>query len=656
MNSTLLLLILVLIINSLLYTSYQEHFGLFRKDRRYYNLHTAYLSSSRRLRYESCLGLSLEEHFERFINCPFLIRTRTIPPPGISLEAIANLLKSDMDMIQKYSKKKKIGTVAILITTLDDLAQTIHFLFPNFMKIRYVIAGEEEPEEIKEDNLSFMDRIKGAAARSKKGVTETIEQITEKAVAASRYANQTVDRINSFMKDANETQRKQTRAEALQAIQKAIDNRKLESNVDIPENAKQIIIEPVKSKEFIARYHRWFFSLIYTKYTQSGSRCHHPKIFQCPGIQPFSYRTGNWLFGRKYYYYHTPCGTNSLSQKEPSLIPTIDRNVFYTLYNPNPTFFPDYEISPHPNLSMMTEYDEMLYDCEFMMVSENRQFVCYLQRGFGLCIYYLVPQVASIRGYNRRVPGARTYIEYINSVKNNVYLMCRSDPGLNSMSKRLIFRIPLTSPNYGCFKILDNTIFLIDSYEGTDDFGINTWFGRTALKINVNADSPIMLKLSNLGVLKIIDAYDREYGELSGEEINKDLTPDSDYKCSTFGLDGIETSFKPGAGTTAGMKKNIADLMGKLGDFGGLGDGLGLLAKEVDPSLLDGSDKTPPPPTSDASGRVSGSEYSDARDRLRAETDKSNHDKKEKDELRKRQKELEEDEYIRNTCPVGSIY
>jgi hypothetical protein len=654
MNSTLLLLILILVINTLLYTQYQEHFGLFRKDRRYYNLQPTYLSSTRRLRYEGCIGLSLEEHFEHFINCPFLIRTRTIPPPGISLEAIANLLKEDMDMILKYSKKDKIGPVAVLITTLDDLTQTIHFLFPNFMKIRYVIQGEEEPEsEEDETNMSLMDRLKSTAIKRTDNVKQMVDQVTEKAVEASRVANQTVNKINTFMKDLNENERKRTREEALKAIQQAIDNRKLQSNVEIPENTKKIIIEPVKSREFISRYNRWFFTLIYTRYTQSGSRCHHPKIFQCPGVQPFAYRTGNWLFGRRYYYFHTPCGTNSISQRVPSLIPTIDKTVFYTLYNPNPTLFPGYGLTADPNISMMTEYDEMLYDCEFMMVSENKQFVCYLQRGYGLCIYYLIPQTINFRT-NSRVPGSSTYVDYVNYINNNIYYRCRSDPGLGGARGRLIFRIPLTSRNYACFKLQDNTIFLIDSYEGTDDFGTKTWYGRTAFRVEVNADAPIMLKLSNLGVLKIIDAYDKEYGELSGETLNANLTPDSDYKCSTFSLDGKETTFQPGAGSTDGMKKYLSDLFVKGDDLSDLGD-LGTLAKEVDPSLLDGLDKDRIP-TSDASGRISGSEYKDARDRLREEKDKSDRDKKDKDESRRRQKELEEDEYIRNTCPIGAMY
>lgn len=229
--------------------------------------------------------------------------------------------------------------------------------------------------------------------------------------------------------------------------------------------------------------------------------------------------------------------------------------------------------------------------------------------------------------------------------------MCRSDPGLGSMGKRLIFRIPLTSPNYACFKLQDNTIFLIDSYEGTDDFGSKTWYGRTAVRVKVEADAPIMLKLSNLGILKIIDAYDKEYGELSGEKLNANLTADSDYKCSTFTLDGKETTFQPGAGSTDGMKKYLSDLFGKGGDLSGLGD-LSELAKEV---LPDGLDKESIP-TSDASGRVSGSEYRNARDRLQKETDKSDRDKKDRDESRRRQKELEEEDYIRNTCPVGAMY
>ena len=272
------------------------------------------------------------------------------------------------------------------------------------------------------------------------------------------------------------------------------------------------------------------------KYT--GDMCFQPKIFQCPGIPAWKYRTGNWLFGRTYYYHHTPCGTNSIRTSEKNaLVPTIIKNVFYTFYKANLTNFTYNGLTHLPNMSLLAEYDALLYDCETMMISENRLFVCFLERGYGLCIYRIVSGDPS--------------------------MLCRSNPNLSKVGKQLIFRIPLTSKNYATFKIEEKTILLIDSYEGTNSWGSKQWLGKTVRSITVKSELPILLRLSNVGVLEIIDSSGKFIGELSGEVMNAGLPQGSSYGCSTFGLDGRETTGLPGAGSTASLKEDMQKLLGK---------------------------------------------------------------------------------------------
>ena len=405
MYSSLLLLIIVLLLN-VFYNSYQEHFGLFRKDKRRYYLQS---TSNLPLTYVGCIALTLQEHFDNFLNCPFYIRTYTFPPPGVNFTRISELLKQEIDFVLFHSKAEKIGTVGVLITTLDDLTQTMHFLFPDFMRLNYV------------------DETK-AEADAKKSL---IDRAAELASSATDRANSVVDSINAFITKLNEDQRKTARQRANEAIIKAINERKLPSTV-IPEGVT-IRIEPVKSLENKSRYHRWYHNLFFTGLNITGDMCFQPKIFQCPGIPAFSYRTGNWLFGRTYYYFHTPCGTNSISKSEKNaLVPTIIKDVFYTFYRPNLSYFNYNGLTHLPNMSLLAQYDALLYDCETMLISENRLFVCFLQRGYGLCIYRIVSGDPS--------------------------MVCRYDPNLTRVSKQLIFRIPLTSNNYATLKIEETTL------------------------------------------------------------------------------------------------------------------------------------------------------------------------------------------------------
>lgn len=211
----------------------------------------------------------------------------------------------------------------------------------------------------------------------------------------------------------------------------------------------------------VAKSHRWYYLLLYNIYYNAGNEfCpNESNVRQCPGI-PVRVRTKNYFFIRYVDYYWTPCGSSRGERGSP-LVPRIKQNLFYAHYIPSPKSF---NVTAYPNLSFMSQYDTIKFGCDSQLVSENRRFILALEpRSFG------------------------------------VYKVLRGNPfescfGGAFVAKAALWRFPLSSRVYSTFKIESDYIVLVD-------------YDRTIFKITVpTPNTPIVLKLNNLGELEIYDS------------------------------------------------------------------------------------------------------------------------------------------------------
>lgn len=218
----------------------------------------------------------------------------------------------------------------------------------------------------------------------------------------------------------------------------------------------------VKLYAHIAKNNRWYYLLLYNVYYNAGNGfCPDiGSINQCPGI-PVRLVDKNYFFIRYLDYYWTPCGSSRGARGGP-LIPSIRQDLFYAHYIPNPRSFNN--ISPYPNLSFMSQYDTIKFGCESQLVSENGRFILALEPGsFG--VY--------------RVVGGNPF--------ENCF-------GGGFVEKSPVWRFPLSSRVYSTFKIESDYIVLVD-------------YNRAIFKITIpTPNTPIVLKLNNLGELEIYDS------------------------------------------------------------------------------------------------------------------------------------------------------
>lgn len=219
--------------------------------------------------------------------------------------------------------------------------------------------------------------------------------------------------------------------------------------------------ERVDLYALVAKNNRWYYMLLYNLYYNAGNEfCpNESSVNQCPGI-PVRIRTKNYFFIRYIDYYWTPCGSSRGVRGSP-LVPRIKQNLFYAHYIPNPSSF---RVTAYPNLSFMSQYDTIKFGCDSQLVSENGRFILALEPGsFG--VY--------------RVLGG------------NPFESCFSGA---FVSKSPLWRFPLSSRVYATFKIESDYIVLVD-------------YDRTIFKITVpTPNTPIVLKLNNLGELEIYDS------------------------------------------------------------------------------------------------------------------------------------------------------
>lgn len=246
----------------------------------------------------------------------------------------------------------------------------------------------------------------------------------------------------------------------------------------------------------IAKSHRWYYLLLYNIHYNAGNEfCpNESNVRQCPGI-PVRLVDKNYFFIRYLDYYWTPCGSSQGERGSP-LVSRIKQNKFYAHYIPNPRSF---NVTPYPNLSFMSQYDTIKFGCDSQLVSENGRFILALEPGsFG--VY--------------RVLGGNPFESCFNG---------------GFVAKAAVWRFPLSSRVYATFKIESDYIVLVD-------------YNRTVFKIKVSTpNTPIVLKLNNLGELEIYDSqnnklrtfdYNRLLQAIRGEpvdglEVNMDALRDN---------------------------------------------------------------------------------------------------------------------------------
>lgn len=301
--------------------------------------------------------------------------------------------------------------------------------------------------------------------------------------------------------------------------------------------------EPLTGYNAIAKAHRWYHRTVYGPYYKYASTppgsvdfCKSYTTTQCPGVPVRIYkkRPANYglytrcfyvknyvsrydsyynysyqerLDDRRSYYdpydyweiynYYTACGT--VKDKE---------YIYYTIYTLNPyhSLFDKFSIDPRHNISFLSEYEGMMYGCEYQLVSPQRKYFLVLETmedilsAPGLALYQVISGDPILHCRNNK-PLAKKKIWKIYLSKGNYTAPAagdKNDPEDYDPPKKAAF-------NYAHFKIESGVIYLVDK-----DTVI--WSYKIA-----DSKSPAIVQLNDEGALDIFDSYNEKIDSLSIE-------------------------------------------------------------------------------------------------------------------------------------------